>query len=169
MADIAGLDSNADVSLEALLAWFEELALLDGVGTELIVTLTDFYGEEQNRNALSGLLSEITVLPPEKAATDHPVTGKTVVFTGKLEVMTRQSAKAGAEALGAKVSGSVSGKTDYLVAGPGAGSKLKKAESLGVTVLSEAEWLALVEGGEGNEKPAEESSGGPKSDQLSLI
>ena len=95
---------------------------------------------------LDHLLAEVTVEDAAAVAADSPVSGKTVVFTGTLEKMTRDEAKARAQALGAKVSGSVSAKTDYLVAGPGAGSKLKKAEELGVAVLTEAEWAALAKG-----------------------
>jgi DNA ligase (NAD+) len=92
------------------------------------------------------LLDEIEVQPAEKAKTDSPVAGKIVVFTGSLEKFTRDEAKATAERLGAKASGSVSKKTDYVVAGPGAGSKLAEANKLGVKVLTEDEWLALVSG-----------------------
>jgi DNA ligase (NAD+) len=88
----------------------------------------------------------VTVLDAERAATDSPVAGKTVVFTGSLEKMTRDEAKAMAERLGAKVSGSVSKKTDLVVAGPGAGSKLKDAEKHGVPVIDEDAWLKLVGG-----------------------
>ena len=89
-------------------------------------------------------LEEVEVLPAEQAAKDSPVSGKTVVFTGSLEKMTREEAKAMAERLGAKVSGSVSKKTDLVVAGPGAGSKLKDAQKHGVKVLSEDDWFKLV-------------------------
>ncbi len=127
-------------------AW-EQLLSIDGVGPTLARSLAEFFAEPHNRAPLDRLLAETEVLdvaPP--AAEDSPVAGKVVVFTGTLEKMTRAEAKARAEALGAKVSGSVSAKTDILVAGPGAGSKLKKAEELGVRVLTEDEWLALIGG-----------------------
>ena len=103
--------------------------------------------EPHNQEMLDALLSEVTVKDERPAATESPVAGKTVVFTGTLEQMTRDKAKAQASALGAKVAGSVSAKTDILVAGPGAGSKLAKAEGLGVRVLTEAEWLDLIGAG----------------------
>ena len=127
-------------------AW-NDLVSIDGLGAAAAGALTDFAREAHNTDMLADLLSEIDVLPAEAASTDSPVSGKTVVFTGTLEQMTRDEAKARATALGAKVSGSVSGKTDILVAGPGAGSKLEKAEELGVRVLTEAEWLDLIDAG----------------------
>ncbi|MEM6557779.1 MAG: BRCT domain-containing protein, partial [Pseudomonadota bacterium] len=102
--------------------------------------------EAHNQDMIRDLLSEITVIDGEAPASESPVAGKTVVFTGTLEAMTRDEAKARATSLGAKVSGSVSGRTDILVAGPGAGSKLKKAQDLGVTVMTEAEWIDLISG-----------------------
>ena len=125
-------------------AW-EHLTGIDGVGTVMARSLVEFFAEPHNREALSRLLPHLSVEAVEApAAADSPVAGKTIVFTGTLERMTRAEAKARAEALGAKVSGSVSARTDMVVAGPGAGSKLKTAESLGVEVLSEDAWLALV-------------------------
>ena len=125
---------------------FAELTGIDGVGKAAAGALVDFEAEPHNREMLSALLEEITVEAEKAAASDSPVAGKTIVFTGTLERMTRDEAKARANALGAKVSGSVSAKTDILVAGPGAGSKLKKAESLGVQTLTEDEWFELIGG-----------------------
>ena len=125
-------------------AW-EDLIGIDGVGPVMARAITDAFADDQNRAAIERLIAQVTVEPVVANVDDRsPVAGKTVVFTGTLEQMTRAEAKARAEALGAKVSGSVSAKTDLLVAGPGAGSKLTKATSLGVTVLSEQDWLDLI-------------------------
>ncbi len=121
-----------------------ELTSIDGIGDAAVSSLIDFCNEAHNRDMLEALLVEVTVNAAEPPATSSPVSGKTVVFTGTLTRMTRDEAKAGAAALGAKVSGSISAKTDILVAGEKAGSKLKKAEELGVSVMSEEEWLALI-------------------------
>ena len=127
-------------------SWGHLLAI-DGVGTVLADSLVDFFGEPHNRDALAHLLSHLTVEPVAAAVTgDSPAVGKTVVFTGTLTRMTRAEAKARAETLGAKVAGSVSARTDYVIAGDAAGSKLKQATALGVTVLTEDEWLALIGG-----------------------
>ena len=125
---------------------FQEMLAIDGVGELVARGVIDFFDEAHNRGAVHRLIEFVkpTALEP-LAASDSPIAGKTVVFTGKLELMTRDEAKAKAQALGAKVAGSVSAKTDYLVAGPGAGSKLKKAEEFGVETLSEADWLAFLE------------------------
>ena len=123
---------------------YGELTGIDGIGQAAARALMAFEAEPHNREMLTALLSEIEIEDETPAATDSPVAGKIVVFTGTLEQMTRDEAKAQANALGAKVAGSVSAKTDILVAGPGAGSKRTKAESLGVRILTEAEWLALT-------------------------
>jgi DNA ligase (NAD+) len=124
---------------------FAELNSIEGIGPTVAAAIADFFDERHNVTVVTDLLKEISPEPLE--AVDHasPISGKTVVFTGTLEKMTRSEAKASAERLGAKVAGSVSKKTDYVVAGPGAGSKLKEAKALGVAVLTEEEWLKLIE------------------------
>ena len=117
---------------------------IDGVGEVMLDAVVGFFAEPRNREALDRLLNEVTPGTVEAAATDSAISGKTLVFTGTLEKMSRAEAKARAEAHGAKVSGSVSAKTDLVIAGPGAGSKLKKAESLGIETLDEDGWLALL-------------------------
>ncbi|ANU07802.1 NAD-dependent DNA ligase LigA [Paraurantiacibacter namhicola] len=121
-----------------------ELTDIDGIGGAVVEALGDFFHEEHNVAVWEDLLSELDPPRYEVATVDSPVAGKTVVFTGKLETMSRDEAKAQAERLGAKASGSVSAKTDLLVAGPGAGSKLKKAAELGIEVIDEAGWAAIV-------------------------
>lgn len=123
---------------------FETLSNIDGIGGVVARSLTHYFHAEENRQQVEDLLAHLTVEPVVFKAVASDVSGKTVVFTGKLESLSRSEAKAQAERLGAKVAGSVSAKTDILVAGPGAGSKLKKAEAHGVTVMTEEEWLALV-------------------------
>ena len=124
-------------------AWFE-LVDVDGIGPKVAQTLVDFLAEAHNNVVVQALAGQLEIQPFDAPEDDSPVSGKTVVFTGTLERMTRAEAKARAESLGAKVSGSVSKKTDFLVAGPAAGSKLKKAQDLGVTTLSEDDWLDLI-------------------------
>lgn len=123
---------------------YEDLNSVEGIGAVVADAVVEFFAEPRNIKALDDLLEEIEVLPAEQAVRDSPVSGKTVVFTGSLEKMTREEAKAMAERLGAKVSGSVSKKTDLVVAGPGAGSKLKDAQKHGVKVLSEDDWFKLI-------------------------
>jgi len=122
------------------------LAAIDGVGPVAAQSLARFFSEDHNREKVANLVAELTVEAVAKPKTDTAVAGKTVVFTGALEKMTRDEAKAQAEALGAKVASSVSKKTHLVVAGPGAGSKLKTATELGIEVMTEDEWLALVAG-----------------------
>ena len=122
-----------------------EMDALDQIGDTVIDAIAAYFGESHNRGIVERLTKEVTILDAERPKTDSKVAGKTVVFTGTLEKMTREEAKARAERLGAKTAGSVSKKTDYVVAGPGAGSKLAEAQKLGVTVLSEDEWLKLIE------------------------
>ncbi len=124
---------------------WEDLNAIDGVGPIMAASLVDFFHDAGNRAAVTRLIEQLDVQDVAAPSTDgSPIAGKTVVFTGTLERMTRAEAKARAETLGAKVSGSVSAKTDYVVAGPGAGSKEKKARDLGLEVLSEEEWLNLI-------------------------
>ena len=121
-----------------------EMNAMDQIGPTVIETLSRYFAESHNRAAVERLVAQLTVLEAEKPKTDTAVAGKTIVFTGSLERMTRDEAKAQAESLGAKVASSVSKKTDLVVAGPGAGSKLKTATDLGIQVMTEDEWLALV-------------------------
>jgi DNA ligase (NAD+) len=124
-----------------------EMDNLDQIGGTVIDSIAAYFGEKHNRDIVERLTAQVKILDAEKPVSDSVVAGKTVVFTGSLEKMTRDEAKAMAERLGAKVAGSVSQKTDYVVAGPGAGSKLGKAKDLGVAVLSEDEWFDLVRQG----------------------
>ncbi len=124
---------------------YNDIDNIEGIGETVVDALIDFFSEPHNIEAIEALLAEITVEAFARAvATQSSVTGKTVVFTGSLERLTRGEAKAQAERLGAKVAGSVSKKTDYVVAGADAGSKLSKARELGVAVLTEDEWLSLI-------------------------
>ncbi|MCA3740016.1 NAD-dependent DNA ligase LigA [Phenylobacterium sp.] len=139
-AFLAAMDRVAARDPDAM----EELDALDQVGGAVIEAAAAYFGEAHNRRIVAELAAELTIRDAEAPRSDTAVAGKTVVFTGALEQMTRDEAKARAEALGAKVAGSVSRKTDIVVAGPGAGSKLKTAEALGIQVLTEAEWLDLI-------------------------
>lgn len=123
-----------------------ELQAIDQIGPSVTEALAEFFGRADAVAMVDRLVAELSILPAEKPRGESPVTGKTVVFTGSLEKMTRDEAKARAESLGAKVAGSVSRKTDIVIAGPGAGSKLDKATELGVKVMSEDEWLTLIGG-----------------------
>jgi DNA ligase (NAD+) len=122
----------------------EDLDAIGGIGETLAQEIVEFFGEPHNREVVARLMKAVSTRPLERVKANSPVSGKTVVFTGTLEKMTRNEAKARAESLGAKVAGSVSAKTDIVVAGPGAGSKLKQAQALGVQVLDEDGWLALI-------------------------
>ena len=126
-------------------AW-DDLIDIDGVGSVVATSLLTTFHQEAERASIDRLVAQLSIQDAEAPAAESPVSGKTVVFTGTLEKMTRAEAKARAEALGAKVAGSVSAKTDLLVAGPGAGSKAKKAADLGIETVDEDGWLALIEG-----------------------
>jgi DNA ligase (NAD+) len=121
-----------------------EMDALDQIGDTVIAAVAAYFGEKHNRDIVERLTKQVKIIDAEKPKKDSAVAGKTVVFTGSLEKMTRDEAKATAERLGATASGSVSKKTDYVVAGPGAGSKLAEAKKHGVTVLTEDEWLKLI-------------------------
>lgn len=143
---------NWDVMMQAVIeakdhigeTWFD-LNSIDGIGGASASALVDFITAPANFGIVKSLTEHLTIIDAQAPSAGSPVSGKTVVFTGKLELFSRDEAKARAQSLGAKVSGSVSAKTDYLVAGPGAGSKLKKASELGVSTLTEAEWLSLID------------------------
>ncbi|OAN97807.1 NAD-dependent DNA ligase LigA [Sulfitobacter geojensis] len=124
---------------------WEDLIGVDGVGSVMAGSLVSTFAQTRERESINRLIAQLDVQPVKRADTSgSPVTGKTVVFTGTLEKMTRAEAKARAERLGAKVSGSVSAKTDILIAGPGAGSKAKKAAELGIQTMDEDTWLRLI-------------------------
>ncbi|MFN8981199.1 MAG: BRCT domain-containing protein, partial [Alphaproteobacteria bacterium] len=123
----------------------EELGSIQGIGPTIAEELVEFFAEPRNLAALDDLASEVShITLEETSATDSPFAAKTMVFTGTLEKMTRDEAEALAERLGAKVTKSVSKKTDFVVVGADAGSKATKAAELGVTTLTEAEWLEMV-------------------------
>jgi DNA ligase (NAD+) len=143
----AGIDAAQDQDAEGC----AELLSISGIGASMVGDILGFMAEPHNREVLDALTLPpdgqrplVTVTDFERASTASPVAGKTVVFTGSLQSMSRSEAKAQAEALGANVAGAVSQKTDYVVTGPGSGSKEKKARDLGLTVLSEQEWLELI-------------------------
>jgi DNA ligase (NAD+) len=121
-----------------------EMDALDQIGDTVIKAIAAYFGESHNRGIVERLTKQVAIVDAQKPKSNSAVAGKTVVFTGSLEKMTRDEAKATAERLGAKAAGSVSKKTDYVVAGPGAGSKLAEAKKHGVEVLTEDEWLKLV-------------------------
>ncbi|MGC1109501.1 MAG: NAD-dependent DNA ligase LigA [Methylovirgula sp.] len=123
-----------------------EIDNIEGLGEVVAEAVADFFAEKHNEDELDALLRHVTPLPIEEVASISPVAGKTIVFTGSLERMTRDEAKAQAERLGAKVAASVSSKTDLVVAGPGAGSKLAKAAELGIETIDEEQWLRLAGG-----------------------
>ena len=136
---LTALNPDAD-----LLAAHAALVDIDQIGAAMADDIISFFSTPDLYQIVQKLLDVVTVLPPDRPVNNSPVSGKTIVFTGTLENMSRAEAKAKAESLGAKVSGSVSAKTDFLVAGADAGSKAKKAAALGVDVLDEAAWLALI-------------------------
>ena len=125
---------------------YEELIAIEGIGTAVAEDILEFFGESHNRDVLDDLAAVLTITAVQAPASDSSLAGKTIVFTGTLETMTRAEAKSRAETLGAKVAGSVSKKTDFVVVGAEAGTKAKNAEGLGVTVLSEDQWRALALG-----------------------
>ncbi|OYQ33440.1 DNA ligase (NAD(+)) LigA [Niveispirillum lacus] len=141
-------ENRAEKKPELVGEAYAELCAIEQIGMSVADDLTDFFREQHNLDALAALLAQVSpqqYVPPA-AATTSPVAGKTVVFTGTLVTMGRSEAKAKAEALGAKVAGSVSGKTDYVIVGADAGSKAAKAQELGVKILSEEEWASLIAG-----------------------
>ncbi|WP_455465598.1 NAD-dependent DNA ligase LigA [Bartonella sp. B39] len=146
MAAMTAIMPCDKIDTEGNEAWIE-LTNIEGIGPQVGSAILDFYQEAHNREVLSVLLKEVTPLDEELVMTDFsPIAGKIIVFTGTLAQMSRDEAKALAERLGAKTSGSLSKKTDILIAGAGAGSKLAKAQELGIEVIDEKTWLQLIEG-----------------------
>ena len=139
------LRETARAAADAQSAAHAEIVAIEGVGVVAAEAVAEFFGEPHNETALDALLEQVTPEPMEPVKILSAVAGKTIVFTGALERMTREEAKSLAERLGAKVAGSVSSKTNLVVAGPGAGSKLNKARDLGVEIISEDEWIARAE------------------------
>ena len=142
---LPALIKAAEQAQDETSAAYQDLLMIDQIGTAMAADIITFFKDAQNAKAVLDLLAEIRPITPEKPLADSAVAGKIVVFTGTLSRQSRSEAKAVAERLGAKVSGSVSAKTDYLIAGADAGSKAKKAESLGVAILSEDEWANLIQ------------------------
>jgi DNA ligase (NAD+) len=138
------LRETAKAAVDSESEAYADLTAIGGIGEVVADAIVEFFKEPHNEEMLDALLKEVKPQPEEQAASASPVAGKTIVFTGSLEQMTRDEAKAMAERLGAKVAGSVSKKTDLVVAGPGAGSKLDKAKEFGVQVVDEDGWFALV-------------------------
>jgi DNA ligase (NAD+) len=138
------LPALRDAALRAATEGLDELVAVEGIGPVVAQAVADFFAEPHNLEVVDDLLAEVSPPPFTVEIKESPVSGKTLVFTGSLETLSRDEAKAQAEKLGAKVSGSVSAKTDLVIAGPGAGSKLKKAAELGVQVIDEADWNAIV-------------------------
>jgi len=141
------MESAADPDTEAR----KDLLSINGIGESMAEDIVSFFREPQNQEVLDKLCAprndgepQVTVKDFEPLTMASPISGKTVVFTGKLETMSRSEAKVQAERSGANVASSVSKKTDYVVTGPGAGSKEKEARRLGLTILSEREWLDLI-------------------------
>ena len=132
-------DAECNLTPETL-----ELLAIDGIGKKVARSIIAFFQEPHNVQVIDELIKFVEIEDMEAVQSTSPISGKTIVFTGTLVKMTRQEAKARAESLGGKVSGSVSAKTDFVVAGEDAGSKLKKATALGVTVLTEDEWLEIA-------------------------
>ncbi|MDE0695535.1 MAG: NAD-dependent DNA ligase LigA [Boseongicola sp.] len=141
----SAMDDASQAALDRSPGWKEFLSI-DGVGRTLVRSLVLTMDQEAERDSIERLVKHLEIVPPDAQASDSPVAGKAIVFTGTLNRMTRNEAKARAEALGARVSGSVSAKTDLVVAGPGAGSKVRKAAELGVETIDEDDWLALIGG-----------------------
>ncbi|HNN57005.1 MAG TPA: NAD-dependent DNA ligase LigA, partial [Novosphingobium sp.] len=143
-ASLAELRRAAEQAMRGEEEALAELTAIDGIGPAVVEALGDFFHEPHNVAVWEDILREVSPPPYVVETRDSAVAGKTVVFTGALETMSRDEAKAQAERLGARAAGTVSAKTDLVVAGPGAGSKLKKAQELGIAVIDEAAWAEIV-------------------------